>query len=111
MLIRCHCWPLFLLVALLSQGCASSRYFGQGKPPQSPESVGFSQRLESKTQGDVTVSVAVLNATESEAVFGVPMADQGIQPVWQAGHIDPQRGPPSPVRSGTTRVGLSLDAP
>lgn len=39
-------------------------------------------RARSGTQGEVRVSAAVLSADESSAVFGVPLADKLIQPVW-----------------------------
>ena len=34
------------------------------------------------TQEKVTVSVAALRDEESAAVFGLPMAEHGVQPVW-----------------------------
>lgn len=40
------------------------------------------ERVQTKTQDGVAVSVSVLSAKESEQVFGAPLAKRGIQPVW-----------------------------
>ena len=40
------------------------------------------ERVQTKTQDGVVVSVSVLSADESEQVFGAPLAKRGIQPVW-----------------------------
>ena len=39
-------------------------------------------RAQSQTQDGIEVTVAVLDANESRAFFGVPMARRGVQPVW-----------------------------
>ena len=39
-------------------------------------------RAQSGTQGQVRVSAAALSADESAAVYGSPLADKMIQPVW-----------------------------
>jgi len=44
--------------------------------------VPFQDRSQSKVDGDVKVTVAVLSAHESRQLFGVNLAGQGIQPVW-----------------------------
>jgi len=64
----------FLAFAL--GGCAS-------KPPQ-PEALGFDyqSRAISRSEGGVRVSTSVLSADESLAVYGVALANRGIQPVW-----------------------------
>jgi len=43
---------------------------------------GYLERSQSRTLGEVTVAAAVLSAEESAAVYGVPLADRLIQPVW-----------------------------
>ena len=53
-----------------------------GAPDDTVADSGFRQRAFTQRDGDLTVSVAVLGAEESEAVFGAPLADKGIQPVW-----------------------------
>ncbi len=73
-------WAVFLL--LLLQGCASSRWFGQGTPPKGLWESGFKTRLHSRTQGRVGVAVAVPTAEETRSIFGVPLESQGVQPVW-----------------------------
>jgi len=40
------------------------------------------QRAEVETFGPITVKAAVPGARESKALFGVPLYDHGIQPVW-----------------------------
>ena len=50
--------------------------------PQSIFEVPFRERLHSKFDEDVRVTVAVLSAKESRQVFGVNLAGRGIQPVW-----------------------------
>jgi hypothetical protein len=50
--------------------------------PQSIFEVQFRDRLHSKFDEDVRVTVAVLSAKESRQVFGVNLAGKGIQPVW-----------------------------
>jgi LssY C-terminus len=67
------CW-LLLLVGLLP-ACATFQ-------PAPLEQVPFHGRAETKRDGAVHVSAVVLSAEESAAVFGVPLAEDGIQPVW-----------------------------
>jgi hypothetical protein len=50
--------------------------------PAPLEQVPFHARAVTKRQGAVHVSAAALSAEESAAVFGVPLAEDGIQPVW-----------------------------
>ncbi len=64
------------LIALLLAGCVST-----GPLPEN-ESKGYKQRLITRSNGDLTVSTSVLSDTESETVYGVPLATKGIQPVW-----------------------------
>jgi len=75
-LIDLHPLALSLFV-LICCSCAS-------KPPdqtQLPEG-DFKQRLQSQTQAGVTVRTGVPSASESKALFGVPMYRNGVQPVW-----------------------------
>src|SRR5210317_697349 len=44
--------------------------------------VPFLERSQSKFDGEVRVTVAVLSAEESRQLFGVNLSGQGIQPVW-----------------------------
>ncbi len=50
--------------------------------PRPIDEVPFKQRAQTKSEGNVQVTAAVLGAEESEAVFGVPLYRRGIQPVW-----------------------------
>lgn len=53
-----------------------------GSPGDAPPAETFRDRALTQSDGDLTVSVAVLGADESERVFGAPLATKGIQPVW-----------------------------
>lgn len=64
-----------ILLVLIS-GCATFQPVPIGKISSAME------RVQTKTQDGVTVSVSVLSAKESEQVFGAPLAKRGIQPVW-----------------------------
>jgi hypothetical protein len=55
-------------------GCAAS------KPTASAP--GYQERTVTRTEGGLRVSTAVLSPEESLAVYGVPLADRNIQPVW-----------------------------
>ncbi len=50
--------------------------------PRPIHDVPFMARSQSKVDGDVRVTVAVLGAEESRQLFGVNLAGQDIQPVW-----------------------------
>ena len=42
----------------------------------------YLERTQSRTLGNVRVSAAALSAAEAEAVYGAPLGDKFIQPVW-----------------------------
>jgi hypothetical protein len=65
---------LLLLVGLLP-ACATFQ-------PTPLEQVPFRERAVTQRQGAVQVSAVALSAEESAAAFGVPLAEDGIQPVW-----------------------------
>jgi hypothetical protein len=50
--------------------------------PRPIHDVPFMERSQSKVDGEVRVTVAVLGAEESRQLFGVNLAGQDIQPVW-----------------------------
>src|SRR5688572_442269 len=62
--------------AVVGFGCASS----PGRIPQGSHE--YVSRAKSGTQGQVRVLAAALSAEESAAVYGEPLADEEIQPVW-----------------------------
>ena len=64
------------LFALLLAGCAAT-----GPLPED-ELKNYRERLITRSDGDLTVSTSVLSDDESETVYGVPLAEKGIQPVW-----------------------------
>lgn len=71
-------WLIFMMTAciLLLSGCASS--FN----PRPIVEVGFKQRAQTSTEGDVRVTAAVLSAEECEVKFGSNLYRRNIQPVW-----------------------------
>ncbi|MEW6268738.1 MAG: LssY C-terminal domain-containing protein [Thermodesulfobacteriota bacterium] len=56
-------------------GCVAYR-------PTPPDPAGFANRARTQTQGDVTVTAAVLDAHEASRAFGVSLYRRGIQPIW-----------------------------
>lgn len=62
-------------MTVLAAGCASPA-------PDPDPGVGYQGRMRSRSDGGVNVSVSVLSATESESLYGVPLAKRGMQPVW-----------------------------
>ncbi len=64
---------LLFLIGLLA--CATYN-------PRPLDDVPFKARAQTQSHGNVRVTAAVLSAKESEAVFSLPLYDEGIQPVW-----------------------------
>jgi hypothetical protein len=66
----------FALFAHILCGCASLT-------PKSPTTeADYKSRAVTRTEGKIRASAAVLSADESAAVYGVSLANRGIQPVW-----------------------------
>ena len=69
----------FIKIALISLViCGCTVY----QKPRLIHDVPFMERSQSKIDGEVRVTVAVLSADESRQLFGVNLADKNIQPVW-----------------------------
>jgi hypothetical protein len=66
---------LLILVSLAFFGCAQFQH-------KLPEGLPFMERAQTKTDGEVRVTVAVPSAEECEQIFGFPLAGKNIQPVW-----------------------------
>jgi hypothetical protein len=64
-----------VLALLFVTGCARFE-------PRPGQAVGFMERAQTQTRGNVTVTVAVPSDDEAAAVFGVPLTRRSIQPVW-----------------------------
>ena len=64
-----------LLHTLSLPGCVSYN-------PRPLEEAPFQERVATEAQGGLRVSAAALGQKESADLFGVPLAKQGIQPVW-----------------------------
>ena len=65
--------------ALISVGCALA---GCTASPPTVSVPAYQNRAVARTDGGVQVSTAVLSPQESAAVYGVPLAERKIQPVW-----------------------------
>lgn len=78
-LVPC-CHPIHLLTVWMVLGIA---VFGCASfDPRPVHTVPFQDRTQSQTQGQITVTSAALTEEESEAIFGVNLGDDGIQPIW-----------------------------
>jgi hypothetical protein len=65
-----------VMFALVVSGCASTRLL----PAQ--DVLGYQERALTSSKHGLQVSTSVLSADESLAVYGLPLAREGIQPVW-----------------------------
>jgi hypothetical protein len=75
-------WRAFrrLVVAVTCSGmaaCGDASFW-----PEPPESVDFWARAQTQSEGDLTVRAAVPGPDETRRLFGVPLYERGIQPVW-----------------------------
>lgn len=64
------------IILAAAAGCGGSY------SPKPPEEVSFLDRAETQNRNGITITVAVLSREESEEVFGVDLAANGVQPVW-----------------------------
>jgi hypothetical protein len=64
------------IILAAASGCGGSY------SPKPPEEVSFLDRAETQSRNGITITVAVLSREESEEVFGVDLAANGVQPVW-----------------------------
>jgi hypothetical protein len=65
-----------IVISLIATGCASV-----GPVPEA-ETLDYKSRATSHSNHGVLVSASVLSEDESRDLYGVPLADKGIQPVW-----------------------------
>ncbi len=71
-----HLFIIAMATTMVTYGCTIYQ------KPRSIFDVPFQERSQSKIDGEVKVTVAVLSAEESRQLFGVNLAGKGIQPVW-----------------------------
>ena len=76
---------LWVLASLAIIGCAQFQH-------KLPATLPFTDRSQTKTDGEVRVTVAVPSAEESEQIFGFPLAGKNIQPVWLEVENNSNRG-------------------
>ena len=80
--VQSRLWGRFSIVilisfALLLSGCATQSY-----NYESTSSFPIRDRAISETKGKITISASVPGEDEARAIFGIPIYDRGIQPVW-----------------------------
>ena len=68
---------LFIALVLLLSACATRPYHHE-----STKSFPIRERAVTQTQGGITVSASVPGEDEAQAIFGIPIYERGIQPVW-----------------------------
>jgi len=71
-----HLFLIAMTIVLVTFGCTIYH------KPRPFFDVPFQDRAQSKVDGEVRVTVAVLSAEESRQLFGVNLAVKDIQPVW-----------------------------
>lgn len=71
-----------ILLGVLSIIITSAAGCGGSYSPKPPDEVSFLDRAETQSRNGLTITVAVLSREESEEVFGVDLAANGVQPVW-----------------------------
>ena len=76
--LRVHIsFVIFISFSLLFSGCATQSYHYE-----STDSFPIRDRAVSKTKGRITIWASVPGEDEAQAIFGIPIYDRGIQPVW-----------------------------
>jgi hypothetical protein len=98
------------LAPILAATVAAVTLAGCARPSPNTFEPAYGSRAVKRSEGAVQISAATLSADESRAVYGVALADQGIQPVWIEVHngddrsyfllspgVDPHFFPPSEV--------------
>ena len=73
---------LMLVIVMMAFMAVKVVYESSNFKPQPFFEIPFRERIQSKVQDAVKVSVAVLSAEESKQIFGVNLAEDDIQPVW-----------------------------
>lgn len=68
---------LCLVALLILAGC-----LGQPYRPQPLESVPLTSRAQTRKQGDIQLTAAVPTPEEAEAIFGIPVYERRVQPIW-----------------------------
>ena len=62
-------------ILLFVTGCATFN-------PQTQEKTIFGTRAETKSEGNIRVTAAVLSEDETKTYFDLDLYDKGIQPIW-----------------------------
>ncbi|UCH73724.1 MAG: LssY C-terminal domain-containing protein [Rhodospirillales bacterium] len=95
-------WLAAAVVCLAVAGCGSRSF-----QPESAASVGLLARAEVQSEDGLTVRAAVPGREETERLFGVPLYDRGIQPVW----LEIENRGPARVRVAHTSIDRDYHSP
>jgi hypothetical protein len=71
-----------LLLAVIASATVSGGCVGRAYVYEPLDSASLRDRAESQVNGTIRVSAAVTGREETEALFGIDLYDQGIQPIW-----------------------------
>ena len=71
------CRGLVLALMLAVAACGTRSY-----QPGGPDTLAFLDRANESSQGDITLRAALPTASETEALTGLGLYEQGIQPLW-----------------------------
>jgi hypothetical protein len=86
---RAICPVALLLPVLAVTGCKTFSSYN----PEPHDQVAFHDRVETQSEGDVTVSVSVLTAEEAKEAYGVKLYKKRIQPIW----LEVENGTDQPI--------------
>ena len=76
-------YPKYFFLTIVTQ-LVLSTLFGCATSSESlkKESVPFMQRAQTKRQAHLEVTVAMPSANEAEEIFGAPLSEKEVQPIW-----------------------------
>jgi hypothetical protein len=69
---------LFLSMLLITLSACATRPYHY----ESTDTLPIRERADTQTEGDIKISASVPGADEALAIFGIPVYERGIQPVW-----------------------------
>jgi hypothetical protein len=91
-----------LLLAVGLFACANRPY-----EPAPVDSVPFKSRAHTQREGNLRVTAAVPSAEEAQAIFGIPVYERGMQPIW----LEIENGGRDPIRFAPVGVDRSYFPP
>ncbi len=102
-----HRWHLWRWFVLIVTGFVLAACGGASFRPESPESVDFWSRVQTQSEGNLTVRAAVPGPDETRRLFGVPLYERNIQAVW----LEVENRGPVRVRLAPTGIDADYFSP